>query len=163
MNFKKSCFLFIVVTAYIGSSFSAFAKTDAFSSTMAIRTLQTREFSNLTQNQAYETAISTFLDLGFLINETSRPLGLIEANQIHPNQNEVLLATLTLSERPNDPHHIIARLSLSAYPILQGEEGSNLNGGPPRESERIKTPTTYQQFFDAFSYALQDGDSPIKK
>lgn len=133
---------------------SVHAKSNQPLTTMEIRTLQTREFPNLSPSTAYQVALTTFQDLGFIITETSPTLGLIAANQIHPNSSQVILATLTLSSKNDSSHTITARLSLSAYPLYSGEEGSNLNGGPPRSSEIIRSPTTYQQFFDAFSYSL---------
>ena len=133
---------------------SVHTKNDQSLTTMEIRTLQTREFPNLSSSQAYQIALSTFQDLGFIITETSPAMGLIAANQTHPDLNQVILATLTLSLKNDSVHTIIARLSLSAYPLYNGEEGANLNGGPPRQSEIIRSPVTYQQFFDAFSYSL---------
>ena len=76
------------------------------------------------------------------------------ANQTHPDQNQVILATLTIIAKNDFLNTIITRLSLSTYPLYSGEEGTNLNGESPRASNIIRTPTTYQQFYDAFSYTL---------
>lgn len=162
MILKKNYFTFAFFIAF-SVPFSIYAEPSKPNSTLAIRSLQTRDFSNISQEQAYQAAITTFQDLGFLITETSKTIGLIEANQIHPDQSEVLLATLTLSKNSTNPNHITARLSLSAYPILNGEEGGNLNGGPPRKSETVQSPTTYQQFFNAFSYSLQFNAPSVTK
>lgn len=123
-------------------------------STLKIRALQTRIYKNTNKEQALMAALAAFQDLGFITNESSKQLGLIKADQIHPNENSVIQATFTLTPDTKDNETLVARLSLSQSDLFSGEEGTNLAGQLPRSSESIKTPITYQQFFNAFSYAL---------
>lgn len=164
MVFRKNCLL-LLFSLFLGESLTfspVMAEERQTISSLEIRSLQTREFSDITQEQAYQNALSTFQDLGFIITETSKPLGLIEANQIHPNQYQVVLATFTLTTLPTQKK-TIARLSLSAYPLYPGEEGGNLNGDAPRPSSMIRSPIPYQQFFDAFSYSLPFNHDSVSK
>ncbi|OUI79487.1 hypothetical protein HK18_02730 [Commensalibacter intestini] len=122
---------------------------------LAIRSLQTREFTELNKDQAIAVGLATFQDLGFIITETSAPLGFIKANQTRPDDNMIIQATLTLIPDPTENNTITARLSLSTAPFYTGEEGANLAGQLPRQSTMLKTPKLYQQFFQAFSNAIQ--------
>lgn len=150
MNLYKSFFILTISLC----SISAYAQERALSP-LAIRSLQTREFTNITKEQALSIGMATFQDLGFIITESSAPLGLIKANQTRPNENTIIQATLTLVPIPNKEEKITARLSLSYSPFYYGEEATNPAGQLPRQSTLIQNPTLYQQFFNAFSYSLQ--------
>lgn len=152
MSLYKS--FFILTLAFITFPIVASAQNLATSS-LAIRALQTREFTDINQAQALSIGIATFQDLGFIITESSASLGLIKANQTRPDENTIIQATLTLVSSPGKEIKIITRLSLSYSSFYYGEEGANLAGQPPRQSSTVQSPTLYQQFFNAFSYSIQ--------
>lgn len=152
MNLYKS---FLVLTLAFGSISAPLYAQDPSLSPLAIRALQTREFSGINQAQALHIGIATFQDLGFIITESSASLGLIKANQTRPDENTIIQATLTLVPTSSKEGKITARLSLSYAAFYYGEEGANLAGQLPRQSSIVQTPALYQQFFNAFSYSIQ--------
>lgn len=152
MNLCKS---FLMLTLAFGSFSAPLYAQDSTLSPLAIRNLQTREFTGINQAQALRIGIATFQDLGFIITESSAPLGFIKANQTRPDENTIIQATLTLVPTSSKEEKITARLSLSYAAFYYGEEGANLAGQLPRQSSMVMTPFLYQQFFNAFSYSIQ--------
>ncbi|CAI3925770.1 hypothetical protein [Commensalibacter papalotli (ex Botero et al. 2024)] len=151
MSLYKS---FFILTLALNPFPIAVYAQDIVTSPLAIRALQTREFTGINQAQALSIGIATFQDLGFIITESSASLGLIKANQTRPDENTIIQATLTLVLNPGKEAKITCRLSLSYSPFYYGEEGANLAGQPPRQSSTVQSPILYQQFFNAFSYSI---------
>lgn len=145
---------FMIFALFLGLSLPIIPTYAEDRATLDIRSLQSRDFTDIDKQQAFSAAISTMQDLGFIITEISYPLGLIEANQTHPNHLYIVRATLTLSTISNRSNGITARISLGYSPFYAGEEGTHFLDQYPRSIKLIRDPKTYQQFFDAFSYSL---------
>ncbi len=139
--------------------------------TLEKRQMQTRTFDTGDEDRITAACAAVLQDLGFLIDESEKPLGLIigskERSAIQPLQvtAAVILLILTQDSRAlvfEDRQ--IMRICLVAAPARSAGGGTSvrvtfqrivyLNNGSVSRSEALGTPEIYQEFFSRLSKSL---------
>jgi hypothetical protein len=141
---------------------------------LAKRQLQTRIFQTGDEAAVLAAATATLQDIGFLVDESEVPLGLVVASKersaVQPAEvaGQVMLAILIgLTGNNYDPvwdETQIMRVSLVATPVMTEQSGTAVritfqrivftNKGGVSKSEALGTPEIYREFFDKLSKAL---------
>lgn len=138
---------------------------------MEKRQLQTRVFDTGEEARVMAASAAVLQDLGFLIDESERPLGLIvgskERSAIQPLQvvGAIIFAILVQDARAATyDERQIMRICLVTTPAREGGGGTAVrvtfqrivyrNDGLVSKSEALGTPEIYQEFFAKLSKSL---------
>lgn len=141
------------------------------------RQLQTRIFDTPDESRVIAASAAVLQDLGFLIDESEKPLGLIvgskERSAIQPLEvaGKVILAILAAAATGSDSSALLSwderqimRICLITTPAMEGKGGISVrvtfqrivftNDGLVSRSEPLGTPEIYQEFFAKLSKSL---------
>lgn len=155
---KKLCFLALAVPMLFTGCVtvdSVFGEADAPVSAVALQALQTREF-NATQDQAFQSVISTFQDYGYVVTSADKATGLIMGKttsdatisgftgitRVEYNKASAFIEQLSANK-------VKIRVSIVKYVSATGAYG----GGGEKEVVRTK-PQVYQDIFNKIEQSL---------
>lgn len=122
---------FLVSLSIVGCATTQQRLLDTESSSLRLRSIQTRAFDTTDKEKTLRTVIATLQDLGFVLDKADATLGIVTATKL----NSYALR-MTISVRPRGETQLLVRAN-AQY-----------------ETTPVEDPEPYQQFFVALQKAM---------